>query len=342
MCLAVCTAGMLPQPLSDPVYNAYDLDWFAEVWTTRDPPYLVVNPAVPARECCPPGPRAGRCGGTTATPSRPRSRPRIPSTPWSRAVPARGASPSVWRPVRTSPWPTAVLERHGLPRRRLRRREAVAGAVVGSHHPRAVAEQPAAAARRRHGQRGLGVRPAAALRHGAGLRRPCRSRPLVPGRGERAAPARRGGGTAPADPGRHHRGHPRGPGRAGGPSGGGAAVDRPDQRYEARFRADGLLPDGGYVRSVEAWDYGRASGMARWGLGARLCAPGEAEAAVVRARRLVHDNYRSWEDFSAGYILGRCLHFDDEEFGEWYESVLAVHRLITTDPTSPWRTLPWA
>lgn len=112
-------------------------------------------------------------------------------------------------------------------------------------------------------------------------------------------------------------------------------------RYEARFRADGLLPEGGFVQSVEAWDYGRASGMARWGLAARLCSLQETEAAVVSAGRLVQVNYRSWENFSAAYILGRCLHFDEEEFGEWYETALATHRALTGDPASPWRTLPW-
>ncbi|GGU63636.1 DUF1266 domain-containing protein [Streptomyces lavendofoliae] len=115
--------------------------------------------------------------------------------------------------------------------------------------------------------------------------------------------------------------------------------------YEAPLRADGLLPEGGFVRSVEAWDYGRASGMARWGLAARLCslqeAEAEAEAAVVRAGRLVQVNHRSWEDFSAAYALGRCLHFDEEEFGEWYETVLATHRVLNADPASPWRTLDW-
>ncbi|WP_326734069.1 DUF1266 domain-containing protein [Streptomyces sp. NBC_01022] len=112
-------------------------------------------------------------------------------------------------------------------------------------------------------------------------------------------------------------------------------------RYEARFRADGLLPEGGFVQSLEAWDYGRASGMARWGLAARLCSLQEAEAAVVRAGRLVQLNYRSWENFSAAYVLGRCLHFDEEEFGEWYQTALATHRALTGDPAGPWRTLPW-
>ncbi|GAA2402235.1 DUF1266 domain-containing protein [Streptomyces glaucosporus] len=112
-------------------------------------------------------------------------------------------------------------------------------------------------------------------------------------------------------------------------------------RYEARFRADGLLGEGEYVASVLAWDYGRASKMARWGLGARFCDVAEAEQAVVRAGRVAQVTYRSWEAFSAGYVLGRCLHFDDEEFGVWYEDMLRAHRVLTTDPGSPWLTIPW-
>ncbi|MFE0765637.1 DUF1266 domain-containing protein [Streptomyces smyrnaeus] len=112
-------------------------------------------------------------------------------------------------------------------------------------------------------------------------------------------------------------------------------------RYEARFRADGLLPEGRFVRSVAAWDYGRGSNMARFGLAARFCTVEEAEAAVLRAGRVSTVTYRSWEDFSAAYILGRCLHFDEEEFGRWYEEMLDAHRVLTTDPESPWLTLPF-
>ncbi|MEU7827659.1 MULTISPECIES: DUF1266 domain-containing protein [unclassified Nonomuraea] len=112
-------------------------------------------------------------------------------------------------------------------------------------------------------------------------------------------------------------------------------------RYEARFRADGLLPEGGFVRTVEAWDYGRASKMARWGLGARYCDLAEAETAVLRAGAVSRINYRSWEEFSAAYILGRCLHFDEEEFGDWYGEMLNAHRILTTDPNSPWLNIPF-
>ncbi|MCZ1006558.1 DUF1266 domain-containing protein [Streptomyces lydicus] len=52
-------------------------------------------------------------------------------------------------------------------------------------------------------------------------------------------------------------------------------------RYEGRFRADGILAASGRVRSVLAWDYGRTSWMARWGVGARFTDIPEAEEALV-------------------------------------------------------------
>lgn len=112
-------------------------------------------------------------------------------------------------------------------------------------------------------------------------------------------------------------------------------------RYEARFRADGLLPPDGFVRTIAAWDIGRGSKMARWGRGARYATEAEMHAAIERASREAQAAYDSWEEFSAGYVLGRCLHFDEEEFGPWYTTVLDAHRALTTDPESPWRTVPF-
>lgn len=112
-------------------------------------------------------------------------------------------------------------------------------------------------------------------------------------------------------------------------------------RYEARFRADGLLPPDGFVRSAVGYDYGRAVNFARWGLGARLCGGQEAREAVLRAGALAGVGHTSWADFSAGYALGRVLRFDTEEFGRWYEDVLGPHRILMSDPESPWLALPW-
>lgn len=112
-------------------------------------------------------------------------------------------------------------------------------------------------------------------------------------------------------------------------------------RYEARFRADGLLPPDGYIASASGYDFGRAVSVARWGLGARYTEPAEAAAAVIQAGELCRRHYTSWADFSAGYTLGRVLRFDEESFGPMYASALAPHRILLDSPSSPWRTLPF-
>ncbi|TXS11963.1 DUF1266 domain-containing protein [Streptomyces sp. adm13(2018)] len=112
-------------------------------------------------------------------------------------------------------------------------------------------------------------------------------------------------------------------------------------RYEARFRAEGLLAPDGRVRRTVAYDYGRAVNLARWGLSARFCAPPEAEQAIVHAGALARSAYASWEEYSAGYALGRVLRFDGEEYGCFHEGNVAAHRTLTAHEGSPWRHIPW-
>ncbi|HEV2778012.1 MAG TPA: DUF1266 domain-containing protein [Actinophytocola sp.] len=112
-------------------------------------------------------------------------------------------------------------------------------------------------------------------------------------------------------------------------------------RYEARFRADGLLPLNGTVNSVLGYDFGRAVSMARWGFGAGFCDYPTAESVILRTGALTRQYYVSWADFGAGYALGRVLRFDNEEYGHMYESVLGPHRMLMTAPASPWRHIPF-
>ncbi|MFD4646394.1 DUF1266 domain-containing protein [Streptomyces sp. NPDC056721] len=112
-------------------------------------------------------------------------------------------------------------------------------------------------------------------------------------------------------------------------------------RYEARMRVDDILREGRYVRSVDAWDLGRASKMARWGLAARFGTIEEAESVVVHAGRNASHSYQSWQAFSAGYILGRYLHFDEAEFGDWYEDMASAHRILMSDAGSPRLGIPF-
>ncbi|MFL4490165.1 DUF1266 domain-containing protein [Streptomyces sp. VTCC 41912] len=125
---------------------------------------------------------------------------------------------------------------------------------------------------------------------------------------------------------------------------GGAAPAVPELvgRYEERFRADGLLPAGGRVVSLVALDLAHAVGLVRWGLGARWCAPPQAEQAVARVAARAAEVYGSWEEFATGYALGRVLAFDNGWFGPAYGETVHLHRVLTQDPASPWRTLPFA
>ena len=119
-----------------------------------------------------------------------------------------------------------------------------------------------------------------------------------------------------------------------------ATIDRV-LSYEERFRADGLLPAGGHVRSLLAYDWGRAVNMARWGYKLRWIKEQQAREYVLRAGKQAFGHYASWTDLSAGYALGRVLRFDNDEFDVWYATVLEPHQVLVTDPASPWLTLPW-
>ncbi|MFE7778782.1 DUF1266 domain-containing protein [Streptomyces sp. NPDC057445] len=112
--------------------------------------------------------------------------------------------------------------------------------------------------------------------------------------------------------------------------------------YEERFRADGVLGAGERVDSLSAFDYGRIVAFVRMALGARLCAPQEAEQAVLTAGRLSRQRYASWGAFSAAYSLARVLAFDEDEFGQTYQESVAQHRILTQDQKSPCRSVPWS
>jgi hypothetical protein len=111
-------------------------------------------------------------------------------------------------------------------------------------------------------------------------------------------------------------------------------------RYEERFRADGLLPPGGFVRGTQAYDLGRAVNMARWGLEAQFCDQATAERLIIEAGERCRPHYGSWAELSAGYALGRVLRLDGQD-SAGYDSVLAAHRVLTDAADGPWQTVAW-
>ncbi|MBB6120111.1 DUF1266 domain-containing protein [Nocardiopsis algeriensis] len=111
--------------------------------------------------------------------------------------------------------------------------------------------------------------------------------------------------------------------------------------YEERMAEDGVLPRGTLVRTVRAYDLGRAVNLARWGVSAGHGDPETALRYVLRAGAASMRHYGSWEEMSAGFVLGRAMAFDEGRFGPYYTDSVAAHRVLTTDPLSPWRNLPW-
>ncbi|MFF1734236.1 DUF1266 domain-containing protein [Streptomyces sp. NPDC058247] len=330
---------MLPAPGPEPVYSRGTLDWIACSWKPTDPPSIVINPGSPCEAVLPFGPpnstewsRVAASVGTvpinTCSCGACESAA-LCTAPSPTASPAAPSCVSAMAPCGT-PWPGTAA---ATPR------SAGGCASGGHHHPCGVAVRAPPTTGLRIPQLRLGLRPRVAAHHRPGLRRPRRPRLLAPVGGQRAARQYRWGHRPHR--GRHHEDRPpapsprprRGSRACSGPSGASAGT--------RHARADGILGEGRYVRSLDAWDLGRASKMARWGLGARFGTIEEAESVVVQAGRNAMLSYRSWQEFSAGYILGRCLHFDEEEFGDWYEDMVSTHRILMSDAGSPWLNIPF-
>ncbi|MFE9215348.1 DUF1266 domain-containing protein [Streptomyces lavendulae] len=340
--LAVYTRGMLPAPDAHTVYLRQSLAWFANAWDDRDPAYLAVNPGCPAEAYL-----------TTRPEDRARWRAHWDAaTSWGLpegAVHALHTGGPLHGPVAHGLavgahlavsngefWNALAQHGNGYTRERERMRKWW-GVTDGAGWLEALRQLQNAEAVSPVWEYALRVRRVLASdfagpvdvehwRHAAetSLRR---------GAERSAEPRLTPDGVTVVEP--------RPAAEVEGEIAGVRRLIGRIARYEQRFRADGLLPPDGWVRSVEGWDHGRASQMARWGVATRYGTLEDAERGVLRAGETARGAYRSWADFSAGYCLGRCLHFDEEEFGDWYTSSLATHLTLTTDPASPWLNIPW-
>ncbi|MGW4032603.1 DUF1266 domain-containing protein [Streptomyces sp. NPDC004838] len=341
-CVALYTEGMLPSPVADPVYSSGSLDWYARVWGDADPQWMAVNPGSPCEAFFPTSPTHRDLWRRHAARVESHCHPRGTLRTLQVGGPLHGpvaqglACAALLFVTNGEFWNSMAYHGHGYTEERDRLKEWW-GVTDREDWQRLQERLLSAEVVSPIWEFALQVRRSLALEYGGGVEldhwRHVAERVMRANAAEATQPRITPDGVTPGRP--HNEVDV-----AAKVAGIQRLIGR-IVRYEARFRADGLLRDGQFVRSVEAWDYGRASGMARWGLGGRYCTLHEAEQAVIRAGRAARLDYRSWEEFSAAYILGRCLHFDDEEFGEWYEDVLAAHRVLTTDPASPWLNIPW-
>ncbi|WP_236591800.1 DUF1266 domain-containing protein [Streptomyces sp. NHF165] len=336
-CLVVYTTAMLPPPVEDPVFRYGSLGWLAEVWDRNDPPWLAVNPGSPCEAYFPASRAYCALWAEHAARAPAADTPRVLTLrtggPHSGPV-ARGlACGALLCATNHSYWNAVHWHGTGYPAER-RRLEEWWGVTTREKWREYVEELLRMEMSSPVWDFVLGARRSMARDFGGHVDTEQWKQTVERVMWRRATEVEitPEGVTVPEGPDEDElRSHVEGVKRLIGRI----------VRYEKRFRADGLLPVGRFVRSVAAWDLGRASKMARWGLGARFCSPQEMEDAVVRAGRVSMLEHTSWEDFSAGYILGRCLHFDEEEFGSWYADMLAAHEVLMSDPESPWRTIPF-
>ncbi|WP_324617286.1 DUF1266 domain-containing protein [Streptomyces bicolor] len=336
---AVYTEGMLPVPEPHRVFDWNVLAWFAEVWQPADPPMIVVNPGTPCEAFLPSAPPHSaawaqyteRTGGPSG---RAELRTLRVGGPLQGSV-AHGLACGAHLIVHQGlPWNAMAYHGQGYPaeRQMLRNSWGITSHREWQEQQRALLATDGA---NQVWEFVLGLRRTIARDFGGyvetGYWREAAARVLR---------RRTEGETVLTPDGVTKTAHVPEAEIEARVKGVQHLIGR-ITRYEARMRADGILGEGQYVTSADAWDLGRASCMARWGLSTRYCALPETEAAVVEAGYSAARCYESWQDFSAAFILGRCLQFDNEKFGSWYEDMVTVHRILMSDPGSPWLNIPF-
>ncbi|GGS78750.1 DUF1266 domain-containing protein [Streptomyces cinerochromogenes] len=336
---AVYTEGMLPAPEPHRVFGWNYLEWFAKVWQPTDPPMIVVNPGSPCEAFLPSAPPHSAAWARYGEQAPPQNRSMRLRTlrvggPLHGPVAHSLACGALLCVNNGSFWNAMAWHGTGYPGERKRLREWW-GITTREQWQYYLRDLLACEQHSSVWDFALGLRRTIARDFGghvdAGYWRQAAAE-VIRARSEGSVVVGEDGVTKTEPrPQSEVEAHVEGVQRLIGRI----------TRYEARMRADGVLDGNRYVSSVDAWDLGRASKMARWGLGARLGTLQEAEAAVLQAGRAAALSYKSWQDFSAGYILGRCLHFDDEEFGDWYQDMVKAHHILVSDPGSPWLTIPF-
>ena len=103
------------------------------------------------------------------------------------------------------------------------------------------------------------------------------------------------------------------------------------------LETDYLIPRGGDVPNLIAWDLVRGINIARIGVGAGYYAEEEALAIVMALAKTLQKTYSSWKDLSVAYQLGRYIWGGDAQ----YETMRDGMKVLLSDENSPWVKLAW-
>ncbi len=93
-------------------------------------------------------------------------------------------------------------------------------------------------------------------------------------------------------------------------------------------------------RGLCAWDLCRYINLVRWGYLIGFVSEKEAYSLMMPVAKKLQQKYSSWEQMNEEYLIGRRFW----SYKEWKNDIARTNRttkLLLTQKTSPWVTLPW-
>jgi hypothetical protein len=107
---------------------------------------------------------------------------------------------------------------------------------------------------------------------------------------------------------------------------------------ENRMQNDKIL-NNIVITNIDAYNLSRGINLTRWAYQLKFISEEESWQYINKMAHKIFQIYRSWEELSVSYIMGRILY--SESIDEFYETQLECHRELTTNPESPWLKLNW-
>lgn len=93
-------------------------------------------------------------------------------------------------------------------------------------------------------------------------------------------------------------------------------------------------------KSITAWDYARYVSLCGWGYIAGYITEEEAWGRIMPAARLLQNEFDSWEDLGKNHVVGREF-WSLKHTQRRGKLTRQCYQKLLSDPSSPWKTLPW-
>jgi hypothetical protein len=93
-------------------------------------------------------------------------------------------------------------------------------------------------------------------------------------------------------------------------------------------------------KSITAWDYARYVSLCGWGYIAGYLTEEEAWKKIMPAAKVLQKTFDSWEDLGKNHVIGREF-WSLKHTQRKGELTRKCYNRLLTEPSSPWRKLPW-